>query len=203
MLPLYAPGLISGIGRVILSMSFTGEIAHSPLVSSVRKANDCAGVNRSVLSLCSIRSCVHHGRYEARIIHQRVKGGGMQSLTYLCTQCGALRRSSFAPVWRAGTQYAFRIHIPEHCGRPMKELTYPQAVAATHADSAQRVEWAKHGLSIYRRGGQRGGKKQQRNHKSEEQKQRLRDAALALAEATIRACRARRCHFCTLNKAPA
>ena len=37
----------------------------------------------------------------------------------------------------------------------MKGLTYPQAVAATHADNAQRVEWAKHSLSIYRRGGMR------------------------------------------------
>ena len=79
----------------------------------------------------------------------------MPSRTYLCDQCGITRRSSLKPAWRNGQPYWPTENAPQHCGKAMKPLTYEQGVAATHAATPSRIQWAIHGLHIFRRGGKR------------------------------------------------
>ena len=75
----------------------------------------------------------------------------MSNRTYLCIDCGLLRRASavYLPMKHAQDS----VRWPKHCDQPMHSLTYQQAVAATHTKQKHRVEWARQGLHILQRGG--------------------------------------------------
>ena len=76
----------------------------------------------------------------------------MSSHTYVCAECGGLRRRP-AVYPRPGQPLPYS--YPRCCGTPMHGLRKGYAEAATHLDAPGRVEWLARGAHIVLKPGRR------------------------------------------------